>query len=114
MNNIILKLEEKGIEKNKINLPIESKNEILDFEQMFIWETNYTNQNINQLLRICNYYEIDKYIKSSKCKKKDIIDTIIYYENCIENESIVAQRKRLWYYLDSLQKDNKMRQYIIW
>ena len=40
-----------------------------------IWNTN-THYSVKDLLKICNYYGIDKYVKGNKCKKQDIIEII--------------------------------------
>lgn len=68
---------------------------------------------IKDLLKICHYYGIDKNIKSSKCKKPDIISTIIYFESLPENKAIVKQRHRMWAYVTELLNDKKMRKYIL-
>jgi len=54
----------------------------------------YYNQeySVKELLKICNYYGIDKNIRISKCKKQDIISTLIYFESLSENYLIVQQR----------------------
>ena len=44
-------------------------------------EIDYTDYTIKNLLKICNYYGLDKSVKASKCKKQDIIDTLIYFES---------------------------------
>ena len=69
---------------------------------------------IKDLLKICSYYGIDKEIKSSKCKKQDIIETIVYFENLPENIEIVQKRNRMWAYITELLNDTKMKKYIIW
>lgn len=68
---------------------------------------------VKDLLKICQYYGIDKNIKSSKCKKPDIISTIIYFESLPENKAIVKQRHRMWAYVTELLNDKKMRKYIL-
>jgi tRNA(Ile)-lysidine synthase TilS/MesJ len=76
----------------------------------------YYNQEytIKDLLRICEYYGIDKDIKSSKCKKQDIISTIIFFESLPENFEIVQKRHKMWAYILELTNDPKMKKYIIW
>ena len=69
---------------------------------------------IKDLLKICSYYGIDKDVKSSKCKKEDIIETIVYFENLPENIEIVQKRNRMWAYITELLNDTKMKKYIIW
>ena len=70
--------------------------------------------NIKDLLKICEYYNIEKNIKSSKCKKQDIISTIIYFESLPENYDIVYKRNKMWAYITELYNDKKMKKYVIW
>jgi hypothetical protein len=76
----------------------------------------YYNQeySIKELLKICNYYGIDKNIRTSKCKKQDIISTIIYFESLTENYLIVQERNLMWAYMTELFNDLKMKKYVIW
>lgn len=69
---------------------------------------------VKELLKICNYYGIDKNIRTSKCKKQDIISTIIYFESLSENYLIVQQRNLMWAYMTELFNDSKMKKYVIW
>jgi hypothetical protein len=75
------------------------------------YEKEYT---IKDLLKICNYYGIDKNVKTSKCKKQDIISTIVYFESLPENFDIVQKRNTLWKYINELLNDPKMKRFIIW
>jgi len=74
------------------------------------YEEEYT---IKDLLKICSYYGIDKTIRSSKCKKTDIISTLVYFESLPENFEIVQKRNRMWSYISELMNDPKMKKYII-
>ena len=69
---------------------------------------------IKDLLKICKYYGIDKNIKASKCKKKDIISTIVYFESLTDNYNIVQRRHIMWAYITELMNDNKMKHYLLW
>ena len=69
---------------------------------------------VKELLKICNYYGIDKNIRTSKCKKQDIISTIVYFEGLLENYLIVQQRNLMWAYMTELNNDSKMKKYSIW
>lgn len=75
------------------------------------YEEEYT---VKDLLKICNYYGIDKDIRTSKCKKQDIIATLVYFESLPENIEIVQKRNRMWAYITELLHDQKMKKYIIW
>jgi hypothetical protein len=77
-------------------------------------ELFYEEHTVKDLLKICNYYGIDKDIKSSKCKKQDIISTIIYFESMPENFEIVEKRNKMWMYMTEILNDVKMKKYIIW
>ena len=69
---------------------------------------------VKDLMKICHYYDISKNIKASKCKKSDIISTIVYYESDTENYEIVQRRHKLWSYMTELLEDPKMRGYVFW
>jgi hypothetical protein len=68
---------------------------------------------IKDLLNICKYYGIVKNVKASKCKKQDIISTIIYFENSPENYEMVEKRHKMWAYMTELLEDSKMRSYLL-
>ena len=69
---------------------------------------------IKDLLKICYYYGIDKSVKASKCKKQDIITTLLYFESQPENFELVQKRNRMWAYITELSNDSKMKQFVIW
>lgn len=69
---------------------------------------------VKELLKICNYYGIEKNVKSSKCKKQDIIETLVYFESLNENAALVEKRNRMWAYISELVNDQKMKKYVIW
>ena len=69
---------------------------------------------VKDLLKICHYYGIDKSVKASKCKKTDIISTILYFESLPENIELVQKRNRMWAYIKELLNDSKMKQFVIW
>lgn len=69
---------------------------------------------VKDLLKICYYYGIDKSVKASKCKKQDIITTLLYFESLPENCELVQKRNRMWAYITELSNDSKMKQFVIW
>jgi hypothetical protein len=69
---------------------------------------------VKDLLKICHYYGIDKSVKASKCKKQDIITTLLYFESQPENYELVQKRNRMWAYITELSNDSKMKQFVIW
>jgi len=127
MNNITISVEETFMNNEKATeYDIEKMMEELDVDDDIIQDEtnafycgndeNYYNDEytVKDLLKICNYYGIEKNIKSLKCKKQDIISTIIYYESLPENVEIVEKRHRMWAYMVELYNDPKMKKYIIW
>ena len=81
-----------------------------DNDELF-YEQEFT---VKELLKICSYYGLDKDIRSSKCKKQDIISTIVYFESLPENFNIVQQRNKMWAFIYELLNDQKMKKFIIW
>jgi hypothetical protein len=78
-------------------------------------ETYYNEKyTIKELMKICAYYGIDKDIKAAKCRKIDIIVTIVFFEAQSENAEIVTQRNNMWAYMTELTTDPKMRKYLLW
>jgi hypothetical protein len=126
-DNIIFFLEEK-IEKPHNTTDIEIQKMLSEFEEeefeeymppnnefesseLYYYDNEYT---IKDLLKICEYYTIDKDIKASKCKKLDIISTIVFFESLPENFEIVQKRNKMWIYMSELINDQKMKKYVIW
>jgi len=136
-NNISFLLEEKDEKQDK-----EDKEDKFDFENFvnldlanndltynnsellyYVEKSVFTNEDetyysekytIKDLMKICCYYGIDKNIKSSKCKKLDIISTIVFFEGQTENAEIVYKRHNMWAYMTELIADPKMRGYLLW
>ena len=131
-DNIIFFLEEK-IEETHNTTDIEIQKMLIEFEEeefeeeefeeymppnndfksseLYYYDNEYT---IKDLLKICKYYNIDKNIKASKCKKLDIIETIVFFESLPENFEIVQKRNKMWIYMSELINDQKMKKYVIW
>lgn len=113
-----------GKEDKYINYDFLNQDDVPDkkisyFEKKYIYagndelyyETEYT---VKELMKICNYYGISKNIKAAKCKKTDIIATIVYFENCGENMDIVEKRHKMWAYITELFGDPRMKCYLLW
>jgi hypothetical protein len=138
-NNVSLKLEEfkennnynndinkllDNLKEQTITLNNNINNELQQYNLLYFNEISCYNgemyiyyndkYTVKELMKICNYYGISKNIKASKCKKQDIIETIVYYESCIENYEIVNKRHLMWAYIRELLNDNKIKQFIIW
>jgi hypothetical protein len=69
---------------------------------------------IKDLLKICQYYGIASSVKAAKCKKQDIVSTIVYFESLPENYEIVEKRHKMWAFITELLEDTKMKSYLIW
>lgn len=82
-----------------------AKNKIID--------EDYSYLTVKQLNLICDYYGISTYIRIAKCKKEDIVNTLVLYEKEDANYAIVAKRKQMWKYLEELKKDAFMKKFII-
>jgi hypothetical protein len=93
------------------NLLYFAKKSIYDGNEELYYDKEYTTK---ELLKICQYYGIAKNIKAAKCKKIDIITTIIYFENCFENTNIVKKRHTMWAYMTEMLADHKMKCYLLW
>ena len=85
-------------------------NKTLYSNDELFYDQEYT---VKDLLKICSYYGIDKDIRISKCKKQDIIATIVYFESLPENVEIVKKRNRMWAYITEVINDPKMTKFII-
>lgn len=78
-------------------------------------DEGYYNEehNLKDLMKICKYYGIDGTVRASKCKKQDVVSTIIYFEGSPENYEIVEKRHKMWAYITELFEDPKMRCYLL-
>jgi hypothetical protein len=79
----------------------------------FLNDTLYYEYTIKDLLKICNYYGIEKNMKLTKLKKQQIIFALIYFESLPENFEVVQKRYKMWAYITELLNDSKMKKYII-
>ena len=119
-DNITFFLEEK-VDNTSLANDSEIQNMLKEFEDEFnkevfdpVEEAFVPVDTVKDLLKICQYYGIDKNIKASKCKKQDIISTIVFFESLPENVKIVNKRHKMWAYIVELTNDPKMKKYIIW
>lgn len=88
-----------------------SQNEDNLFHEVVNYNINYT---VKQLLQICDYYNILKGVKMTKCNKEEIINTIVLFESNPFNYNIVYKRKQLWFYINELKSDKFMKKFILW
>jgi hypothetical protein len=131
--NITFLLKEKDDNKtnnDEINQMMEELDEHINASELKDWMINdtleedinpffggalslYKDYNIKDLLKICNYYGIEKNIKLLKLKKQQIIHALIYFESLSDNFEIVEKRYRMWNYIRELLNDSKLKKYII-
>ncbi len=86
-------------------------------KQNYFDEYTYYNKeyNLKELIKICEYYGLTKILKSMKLtKKNDIIDFLVDYENSPGNIYSVLKRHKLWAYMEELNNDAFMKNYILW
>jgi hypothetical protein len=74
----------------------------------------YELMKTKDLLKIASYYGLDKDIKMSKLKKKDLISMIVYFESFPENIVMIKKRNRMWSHIKELLNDPKMKKYVFW
>lgn len=77
-------------------------------------ESYYNAHTIKELMKICEYYDLAKNVKNARCKKEDIVTTIVFFEAQTENKEIVNKRNKMWAYMKELTMDPKMKPYLIW
>ena len=77
-------------------------------------ESYYDAHTIKELMKICEYYDLAKNVKNARCKKEDIVTTIVFFEAQTENCEIVKKRNKMWAYMKELTMDQKMKPYLIW
>ena len=122
LQQLLQEFENQELDMN-MNMGLSGNNVVIDDLGYFVKKQLYTGNEelyydeeytIKDLMKICQYYGIAKNIKASKCKKSDIISTIIYFENSAENIEIVNNRHNMWAYMTELINDPKMKQYLLW
>jgi len=82
--------------------------------QFYTEPEDFEKYTVNQLLKICEYYDLLKCVKMAKYKKAEIILAIFAFEEDIQNYEIVEARRKMWIYMEELLADKKMRKYILW
>lgn len=75
---------------------------------------SFEESTLADLFKICDYYELTKYVKMAKYKKNEIIHAILIFESDKLNYEIVQRRYKMWEYISELSKDKMMKKYIIW
>jgi hypothetical protein len=88
---------------------------VSDFEDInrsnvVVQHHGYEKYCVKELLKITQYYNLS----FTKCKKQNIIDSIVCFETNPENTDIVQKRLRLWGYMNEISNDPKMKMYVVW
>ena len=100
---------------NEINEPDEILLHSQDIHNLFHEVVNYNiNYTVKQLLQICEYYNISKEIRMTKCNKDEIINIIVLFEHNPVNYDIICRRKQMWFYINELKNDKFMKKYVLW
>lgn len=81
---------------------------------MGVPDAYYEMHTIKELMKICQYYDLAKNVKSAKCKKQDIVATVVFFEAQPENKKIANKRHKMWAYMRELTNDPRMKEYILW
>ena len=103
-------LKEEVDEREK-EIDLNQSDDVTDFYSQICFEEqdymeNYTKK---QLDLIADYYKISK----RKKRKHVLIEDIVAFENNMENEEIVSQRKLMWFYIEQIKCDNYLSKFLI-
>jgi hypothetical protein len=104
-------------EKEEINIQefmAQMENELDDdlaVPKMINYHENYT---VKELLLICDYYGFAKELKTNKCNKDQIIETLVSFESDLNNSDIVFKRQNMWFFINELKNDKFMKKFLLW
>ena len=103
-------LKEEVNEREK-EIDLKQTDDVTDFYSQICFEEqdymeNYTKK---QLDLIADYYKISK----RKKRKHILIEDIVAFENDMDNEEIVSQRKLMWFYVEQIKCDNYLSKFLI-
>lgn len=74
----------------------------------FFFTENYSNYPLKEIQKIADYYGL------KRTTKIDMISKIMMYESDHANINSVSKRKIMWSFMYELNKDVKMKKYILW
>lgn len=97
-------------DKDEDDKSVDEKDEDLLLSQMIYYHENFT---IKDLLLICDYYDITKELKK-KYTKDVIVHFLVDFESNPENNTVVIQRKNMWFYMEQLKNDKFMKKFVLW
>jgi hypothetical protein len=95
--------KEYGVNYNDYNRYNENDYEYNTYNEYI---TNYT---VKQLTHILNYYKLN----ITRIRKHEMVQLIILFENEPENNLIVNQRQKLWYYINEIKADIYLKKFIL-
>ena len=109
-------LELSDLNTNLIN-EFEMEDVINEFNMLELDENKeiihiYKRYTINELLRICHFYNLLN--EKTKMKKQQIINDLLIFENNDKNKKMVNLRKMFWFYMEELTNNKFMKKYTIW
>lgn len=86
-------------------------NDDLAVPKMINYNENFT---VKELLLICDYYGFAKELKTNKCNKDQIIETLVSFESDLNNSNIVFKRQNMWFFINELKNDKFMKKFLLW
>ena len=114
----IEEIENKEKENKEINIEefmseLENNefNDDLAVPKMINYHENFT---VKELLLICDYYGFAKELKTNKCNKDQIIETLVSFESDLNNSDIVFKRQNMWFFINELKNDKFMKKFLLW
>jgi hypothetical protein len=114
----IEEIENKEKENKEINIEefmseLENSefNDDLTVPKMINYHENFT---VKELLLICDYYGFAKELKTNKCNKDQIIETLVSFESDLNNSDIVFKRQNMWFFINELKNDKFMKKFLLW
>ena len=101
---------DKELKNNQEHLDLlEDYVELSEHADAYAREVDFSiNNNVSELRRIMDYYEIPK----RRMKKNEMIEELILFEQDISNIDIVTHRRYLWDSINELKADPFMSKYI--
>jgi|694.fasta_scaffold124498_4 hypothetical protein len=103
--------KEINIEEFMSELENSEFNDDLAVPKMINYHENFT---VKELLLICDYYGFAKELKTNKCNKDQIIETLVSFESDLNNSDIVFKRQNMWFFINELKNDKFMKKFLLW
>lgn len=94
-----------------VNLDVDVNNGVIHLNTQ---QSVYWTYSVKELMKICQYYGIDKNLKTLKLKKDDIINCLLCFETMPCNFELVWKRIEHWNYMNELASHPTMKLYVVW